>query len=158
MKLRNFIYIYFPLLLTFVIGKLIFQTDMIMLGLIDGESVAAFGIPSKIMIFDMIVAFSFAPVVSVFVASENNKEKRKEVISYSISVALIAGFILTFIGIIFYPFFIKASILDEKIYSYAKFATLLLTISIPVYRSEFFLDTKNGVNCPRKGGRNDKNK
>jgi hypothetical protein len=25
-----------------------------------------------------------------------------------------------------------------------------------LYRSEFFLDTKDGVNSPRKGGRNDK--
>ena len=137
MKKNSLFKTFFPLLIGFLLGKLINQTDLIMLGMLGADEVAAFGVPVRIMIFDMIVAFSLAPVVSVFVANEKDEVKKRNVISNCISLSLILGIILTALGLFLYPLMIQYLVEDTEIASLSSFAVLLLTFAIPARLTQF---------------------
>ena len=130
---------YFPLLIGFMLGKLISQTDLLMLARLGNDAVAAFAVPSRIMIFDMIVAFSLAPVVSVFVASEKNQKNKVNIIKNCISTSLIIGIILMLIGLVFYPAINKFIIVDKNIQSLSHSAIVLMTFAIPTRLTQFVL-------------------
>ena len=126
---------FFPLLFGFLSGKLINQTDLIMLGMIGQDEIAAFGVPNRVMIFDMIVALSLGPVVSVFVANEKQKDNR--VIGYCMMFSLIVGVILILPGMLFYPLITDHMIQDARIKELSYFAVTLLTLAIPVRLADF---------------------
>lgn len=131
--------IYIPLLASFIFGKLVTQTDLLMLSSLGTDEVAAFSVPTRIMILDMIVAFSFAPVVSVFVASEKKITDKKMVIENCLSFSIITGVALMFLGLIFYPTIMNLLIEDIEINNLASKALLLLTIAIPFRLTQFVL-------------------
>lgn len=123
--------IFIPILLSFITHRLILQTDLIMVSSLGSIETAAFAIPSKIMIIDMIIAMAFAPTLGIMIAKiEDSKEKNK-LFTQSITILLIISLILTLIGFIFYPYLVNIISPDENIRNLSKDALWFLTLSIP---------------------------
>lgn len=137
MNQTSFLKVFFPFLFSFLCGRLILQTDLLLISKMGQSATAAFGIPMRIMIIDMIVAFSLAPVISVLIASVNNLEMRKIEISRSIQITALLSLILTVLGLILYPYLLKLIVKDSEVYLLAQQSLFILTLAIPTRMIQF---------------------
>lgn len=127
----------FPILLSFMTGRIILQTDLIMLAPLGEVATAAFGVPSRIMLIDIIAAFAIAPVVSVMVATAKTEHEKKIAIQGSLSFSAYLSVALTLAGLIFYPAIINAVVKNNAVAEMASGAVLWLTLAIPARLLQF---------------------
>ncbi len=137
MTLAMFASVLYPFLITFLTGRLVLQTDLVMVARLGQTATAAFAIPLRIMVLDMIAAFSFAPVVSVMISSADNESDRARAIGRSMTVALFSGIILMFAGLALYPRLVTLVSPDAAVTNMATAAVLWLTLAIPARLMQF---------------------
>lgn len=122
---------FFPIFLSFICHRVILQTDIIMVSYLGELPTAAFGIPPKVMIFDMIVAFAMAPVISILVASSKSHDEIKKIISHSLTLSFLIGIFLVILGLVIYPPLVQVISSDKAVNDYANQALFYLTLAIP---------------------------
>lgn len=127
--IKTFLAKYFPILFGFIFFRLMTQTDLFMISEFGENAIAVLGIPGKLMILDMIVAFSLGPVISVMVAK--NKDNLNDIPS-SLTFSLIIGLILMILGLPVYLYLLKEISNVAEILSLGKQAVLIMTFSIPI--------------------------
>ncbi len=138
-----------PMLWSFLAAKIIVQTDVIMLAPLGTYALAAFAIPMRVMIIDIIAAFAIAPVIGVIISSAKTENKRHYIIKNAFSLSLYLSLILTGIGLVFYPQLVTHIINNFEIAFLAKNAIFWLTMAIPARLIQFvctmiFFATKRG--------------
>lgn len=124
--------IFFSMLLSFLVAKILIQTDLIMLAPLGEKALAAFAIPSRVMFIDMIAAFAISPVVSVIVSSEKVGNERKIVIQRSLSFSIYLSIILMILGLLIYPIIVRHIVKDLEVSHLAILAVVWMTIAIPI--------------------------
>lgn len=129
---KNLFHSIYPFFLTFIVGRLISQTDLIMASQISSDAAAAFAIPVRISIIDMIVAFSLAPVISVLVAENKDIKQRQEVVQKCLTFTFYLSLVLTALGLIVYPKLVNFLVPHPEIADLASKAVTWLTLSIPM--------------------------
>ncbi|MCU7926980.1 MAG: polysaccharide biosynthesis C-terminal domain-containing protein [Candidatus Thiodiazotropha sp. (ex Dulcina madagascariensis)] len=137
LETKNFFRIFFPMMLSFVSSRLITQTDLIMLSPLGESAVAAYSIPTRVMLFDLIVALALGPVVSVAIAKLTKIEDRRILIKNAISTAMYLGSILMLIGLMVYPYIVASIVGNQHVETLANGAVLYLTLSIPIRLTQF---------------------
>lgn len=130
--LTNLFHSIYPFFLTFIVGRLVNQTDVIMASQISANAAAAFAIPVRISIIDMIVAFSLAPVISVLVAEKTESKERTRIVQMCLTITFYLSLILTALGLLIYPLFVKMLVPNQEIAQLATSAVTWLTLSIPI--------------------------
>jgi Na+-driven multidrug efflux pump len=132
-----FIAAFTPFLISFASGRIIAQTDMIMVARFGEAATAAFSIPLRIMLLDMVVAFALAPVVSVMVGSARGEHERAATIGRAMTAGAVLAVLLTAAGLIVYPRIVSLVSNDPEIRSLATQATFWLTLAIPARLMQF---------------------
>lgn len=122
----------YPFFLTFIVGRLINQTDLIMASQISANAAAAFAIPVRVSVIDMIVAFSLAPVISVLVAEKSSLQERIDVVQKCLTLTFYLSLVLTILGLGLYPVLVNFLVTDREISQLASSAVTWLTLSIPM--------------------------
>ncbi len=153
---KNLLHSIYPFFLTFIVGRLISQTDLIMASKISASAAAAFAIPVRVSIIDMIVAFSLAPVISVLVAEKSNRKEREHIVQMCITFTFYISLVLTMLGLVVYPMLVNALVPHTEIAMLATSAVTWLTLSIPMRLCYFSISmaihgTGNGKFLPIVG-------
>jgi len=136
-SVKQFFNSYVPILFAFISSKLITQTDLLMIAPLGEVSTAAFAIPSRVMMIDIIIAFAVAPVVSVLIASASNLRKKIITINKFLSFSVYISVVLLLLGLSLYPLIIQASIENVLVVELATVAVLWLTVAIPFRLIQF---------------------
>lgn len=134
---KQFLIVFFPMVVAFLAAKAISQIDLFMIARLGEEAVAAFAVPSRVMLIDMVLAFSIAPVVSVMVARATQTTERSDTIARALSLSFYVSLVVTGAGIIVYPRIVDAIIATDEVSELAKQATFWLTLSIPIRLMQF---------------------
>lgn len=129
--------VFWPILLTFIGGRLVLQTDLIMVSRLGQSATAAFGIPLRIMLLDTILAFALAPVVAVLVAERREPGERAWVVRQALSLAAVLGVALVGAGLLVYPYAVRLVTADEEVVRLAQGAVFWLTLAIPLRLVDF---------------------
>ena len=137
LSFRGFGNVFLPFFFNFISGRLILQTDLIMVAHLSPDALAAFGIPMRIMIVDALIAFAVAPFVSVSIGRMKSSEDRREFLNQALSFAILAGVSSAAIGVLFYPWLIHRLGVSVPIGKMATQATLWLTVFTPVRLAQF---------------------
>lgn len=134
MQLKSLNQIYYPILLTFIAGRVVLQTDLVMVAKLGMNEMAAFSLPSHLMLIDTVCAFALASVTSVFVANTKEKQRTIEKV-FGITFGL--GILLAVAGVFIYPKLIQFINVSPIISKMAQGTILWMTVFIPVRMSEF---------------------
>jgi Na+-driven multidrug efflux pump len=108
------------------------QTDLMMLAPLGEVSLAAFGVPMRVMWIDLIVALALIPVASVHISSICNEEDRYRAVSNILGAAFYLSIILMFVCFFIYPKMIHFMIQDKVVAKLSQEAVFWLTLSIPI--------------------------
>lgn len=137
MTLNKFLKTYWPLLVSFIGGRLILQTDLMMISTLGESATAAFAIPLRIMVLDMVAAFAFAPVVSVAVGAAATERDKGLIVRRALLLCVPMSLVLTIAGLFLYlrliPFFTR----DAAVAGMASDAVIWLTFAIPARLTMF---------------------
>lgn len=125
------------MLLAFLVAKIIVQTDLIMIAPLGEVALAAFAIPTRVMLIDMIAAFAISPVISVIVSGAKEGEERNSVIQNSLSFSIYLSIVLMIIGLLVYPFIVIHIIKNPAVKHLALNAVFWMTIAIPARFTQF---------------------
>lgn len=137
MKEKSYLQIFWPFLLSFSCGRIVLQTDLFMVSRLGSDAIAAFGVPMRVMLLDIIAAFALAPVVSVWVSGASSREVRKERVEGGLQLGLLVGLICLVLGLFCYPQFLKLLSLQESVKGLAQQAVFWLTLAIPTRLLQF---------------------
>lgn len=134
---KTFLTVFIPMLAAFVAGKVIVQIDLVMIAGLGVEAVAAFAVPSRVMLIDLIVAFSIAPVVSVMVARAAPGPDRRDTVTRALALSFYVSLAVTLAGVIAYPRLVSTIVATDNVAELARQATFWLTIAIPIRVMQF---------------------
>lgn len=132
---REFGRLALPIVLLFVTSRLVVQVDVIMLAPLGQEAVAAFGVPARVMLIDLIVALALGPVIAVLVARA--QATRSQLVHHSLSAAFYVGLFLTAAGLVVYPIVVQATVEHDAVRALARDAIFWLTLAIPIRLTQF---------------------
>jgi Na+-driven multidrug efflux pump len=125
----------------FIIGRLVLQTDLVMVAHLGTAATAAFAIPVRIMLMDVVCAYALAPLISANAAEcEGDATKAAVATRQSLSLAALLAAALTIMGLIIYPLLVRAVAPDAEVAALAQRATFWLTLAIP-FRLPLFVAT-----------------
>jgi Na+-driven multidrug efflux pump len=134
---HKFLKIYWPLLVSFIGGRLIMQTDLLMIATLGESATAAFALPLRIMVLDMVVAFAFAPVISVAVGAAKTVEEKGLIVRRALLLCVPMSLILTIAGLFLYLRLIPIFTNDAAVAGMASDAVIWLTFAIPARLTMF---------------------
>ncbi len=131
MNWRAFFSVLTPILLTFISGRLIQQTDILMLSSLGVAARAALVIPTNIMLLDAIFGFAMAPVISVHLGRFRDDKNLDFEVKRCLRFCASCSLILVLLGLLLYPFLVKMTATNVEVLALAKDATFWLTLAIP---------------------------
>ncbi len=132
LPLRNFLSAFLPVLGSFVSSRLLMQTDIVMVAPLGVDAVAAYAVPSRVMIIDAIFAFALMPIVGIQVSRARSNEDKYRAARGALGVTLVAGIALAAVGFVLYPPFVSAVVKDPGVFPLALDAVYWMTATIPV--------------------------
>jgi len=138
MNIAAFLRIFIPLMMALLASKAVVHTDLLMIAPLGEMYLAAYAVPTRIMMVDAIVAFALAPIISVLVGRSDDSDSRYGHITLSISICVYAAVVLTGFGLLVYPLVAEQVISDEVVLGLSLPALLILTLAI-IFRMLYFL-------------------
>lgn len=127
---RAFWAAFYPFLISFMISRLLLQTDLVMVSRLGEAATAAFALPVRVMFLDIVVAFAFAPVISVMVGGARDESEKSMIIRSALVIAAISGVLITAAGLALYPWILSLVTPDRAVLLLGKQAVFWLTIAI----------------------------
>lgn len=131
MKRASFVSIFFPMVLSFVTGRLIIQTDLLMLSRLGPGATAAFGIPGRVLFLDFVLSLAMTPIVSVAVAESKDENERRRALQNVISLSALTALALTLFGLMAYFPFVSYLAPNAEVAVLAKQALLWMILATP---------------------------
>lgn len=128
---REFNRLLVPILLSFAGSRLLLQTDLLFISRLGSDEVAAFGVPLRIMVIDIVVALSMAPAISVLVAKARRQKQAGWAAMQALNLSMLVGILLLLIGLGIYPRLVETLNITPRVSALAKDAVFWLTLSIP---------------------------
>lgn len=126
-----------PIAMGFIFFRLMAQIDLIMLTPFGADYIAGFGVPTKIMLLDLLAAFSIGPVASIFLAQAKSNEDRARHAGQIITLSFLISVVITAVGLLVYPIILSAIIKDEGIFQTASMMLFWFTLAIPFRLTHF---------------------
>lgn len=131
-RLSVLLAIQLPLLARLVTSRLVLQTDLAMVTRLGPDATAAFGIPMRIMIIDLVLALALAPLAAIMISeSKGALAAARESARRLLALAAALSLALTMVGLVVYPFVVRAVAPDAEVAGLAWAATRWLTLAIP---------------------------
>lgn len=128
---------YLQVVATFILSRLLIQTDILFVAPLGPEATAAFSVPGRLMFIDAIVAFSLAPAISIAVSRESDERDRSSTISRALTLTLLISCALVIVGLVVYPWLIEIIVADTTVQRLGQAGVFWMTLSIPVRMLSF---------------------
>lgn len=123
---------YLAVFLSFVVSRLLNQTDLVFIAPLGPAATAAFSVPGRLMFIDAIVAFALGPVISVIVSRTAEENVRNQVVRSALGLTLLISCFLVAVGLVVYPRLVDWLVDSAEVRTLAHAGIFWMTWSIPV--------------------------
>lgn len=116
----------FGFFLSYVLARLMEQTDIIMVGFFGEKAMAAFSIPQNMMFIDSFVALLVTPFITLYLSRSRSQKKVRDIFCF----VVILSFALTVLGLVVYPLLYTGYRIESSVKNLGGQFLFLMTISI----------------------------
>lgn len=123
---------YLAIALSFVVSRVLNQTDLIFIAPLGSAATAAFAVPGRLMFIDAIVAFALGPVISIAVSRTEEGCARNRIVRGALGLTFMTSCLLVVAGLIVYPRLADALVDGAEVRTLAQAGIFWMTWSIPL--------------------------